>query len=49
MRLMTLGPILPIFFSVVMVMLIASNYNKKSIIQDIIGTTEVTEVVETAD
>lgn len=49
MRLMTLGPLLPIFFSVVMVMLISSNQNEDSIIKDLIGTTEVTEINETND
>ena len=43
MRIFTLGPLLPIFISVVMVMLISNNYNDESIIQEIIGTTEVVE------
>ncbi|MBA62550.1 MAG: hypothetical protein CMJ76_09320 [Planctomycetaceae bacterium] len=49
MRSLTLGPLLPIFFSVVMIMLIASNYNDKSIIQDIIGTTDTIEINVSAD
>ena len=44
MRLFTLGPLLPIFFSIVMVMLISNNYNDDSIIREIIGTTEVKEI-----
>ena len=44
MRVLTLGPLLPIFFSIVMVMLIVSNYNDPSILQDIIGTTDTIEV-----
>ncbi len=44
MRVLTLGPLLPIFFSIVMIMLIVSNYNDPSILQDIIGTTETIEV-----
>ena len=44
MRVLTLGPLLPIFFSIVMIMLIVSNYNDPSILQDIIGTTDTIEV-----
>ena len=44
MRVLTLGPLLPIFFSIMMIMLIVSNYNDPSILQDIIGTTETIEV-----
>ena len=44
MRLFTLGPLLPIFFSIVMVLLISNNYNDDSIIREIIGTTEVKEI-----
>ena len=44
MRVWTLGPLLPIFFSIVMIMLIVSNYNDQSILQNIIGTTETIEV-----
>ena len=47
MRLFTLGPLLPILFSIVMVLLISNNYNDDSIIKEIIGTTEVKEI--TAD
>jgi len=43
-RVFTLGPLLPIFFSIVMMMLISNNYNDESIIQEIIGTTEVIEL-----
>ena len=49
MRLLALGPLLPIFFSVVMVMLISSNQNEEDIIKHLIGTTEVTEINETND
>ena len=49
MRLFTLGPLLPIFFTVVMVMLISSNYNDNSILQDIIGSDEATIIQESND